>query len=75
MEVVMLKKFIKDAKRIAHQKGFKFLRWNQGFIKVNGIEYRYPVMEFIKERSGLEFINPTIHKSIAINPFAQRIIW
>jgi len=71
----MLRKLIKDAKRIAYNKGFKFLRWNVGFTKVSGKEYRYPVMEFVKERGGLCFIDPIIHKSIAINPFAKRIIW
>jgi len=71
----MVKTLIKDAKRIAHENGFRFLRWNVGFTKVNGRECRYPVMEFIKDRGELRFIDPFEHKAIAINPFAKRIIW
>lgn len=71
----MVRQLIKDAKGIAHEKGFTFLRWNVGFTKHNGIEYRYPVMEFTRERGGLCFIDPIIHRAVAINPFAKRIHW
>jgi len=71
----MVKKMIKEAKKLAHERGYTFLRWNVGFTKRNGIEYRYPVLEFKKERGGLHFLDPVFYRRIACNPFAKRIIW
>lgn len=63
------KYILRYAKREAYDHGFKFFRWYVGFTKINGKEYKYPVIEFFKEKQGFIFICPVEYVHIAINPY------
>ena len=67
----MVRKLIKKAKRLANEQGYTFIRWNVGFTKHNGIEYRYPVLEFKKECGGISFLEPVLYLTIPCNPFKR----